>query len=101
MLQRDGAASCLTFIHLFIHPFKEAFMASFPNIDKSCKRGEHIGWSASNDGIWFIKRASPKGSKYRWLAQKRNCEDCFYARTLADVSEKLSNLDNAANLANR
>jgi hypothetical protein len=76
-------------------------MASFPNIDRSCKRGEYIGWSAGNDGIWLIKRANPKDSKYRWLAQKRNCKDCFYARTLADISEKLSNFDNAANLAKR
>ena len=75
-------------------------MASFPNIDKSCRHGEYIGWSASNDSQWFIKRANPKGSKYRWLAQKRNDKDCFYARTLADVSEKLSNLDNVANPAN-
>ena len=74
-------------------------MAPFPNIDKSCKRGEYVGYSAGNDGTWLIKRANPKGSKYRWLVQKRGCEDCFYARTLADVSEKLSNLDNAANLA--
>ena len=76
-------------------------MASFSNIDRSCRRGEYIGWSAGDaDGIWFIKRANPNESKYRWLAQKRNSKDCFCARTLADVSGKLSNFDNAANLAN-
>ena len=74
-------------------------MAPFPNIDKSCKRGEYVGYSASNDGTWFIGRANSKGSKYRWLVQRADCGDCFYARTLADASEKLSNLDNAANLA--
>ena len=75
-------------------------MAPFPNIDKSCKRGEYVGYSASNDGIWLIKRVNPKGSKYRWLVQKRNDKDCFYARTLADVSEKLSNLGNAVTVNN-
>jgi hypothetical protein len=80
---------------------KEAFMgASFPNIDISCRTGEYIGYSAGNDGIWFIKRANPIGSRYRWLAQRRDNKDCFYARTLGEISEKLLSLDNTATVTN-
>jgi hypothetical protein len=67
-------------------------MAAFHNIDRSCRKGEYVGYSEGNDGIWFIRRANPKESKYRWLTQKRNSKDCFYARTLAEVSEKLASL---------
>jgi hypothetical protein len=74
--------------------------ASFPNIDISRRTGEYVGYSAGNNGIWFIKRANPIGSKYRWLVQKRNNKDCFYARTLEEVSEKLSRLDNTAIVTN-
>jgi hypothetical protein len=74
--------------------------ASFPNIDISCRTGEYVGYSAGNDGIWLIKRANPIGSKYRWLVQKRNNKDCFYARTLGEISEKLSSLSDAATVAN-
>ena len=69
-------------------------MVSFPNIDKSAFRcGEYVGYSG---GVWRIKKANPRGSNCRWFAQKRDGIGYFYARTLADVSEKLSNLDNAA-----
>jgi hypothetical protein len=78
--------------------------ASFPNIGISCRRGDgsiaYVGYSAGNDGIWFIKRANPIGSKYRWLVQKRNNKDCFYARTLGEISEKLASLDDAATVTN-
>jgi hypothetical protein len=78
-----------------------AFMGvSFPNIGISCRTGEYIGYSAGNDGIWFIKRANPIGSKHRWLVQKKNNKDCFYARTLGEISEKLSSLDDAATVTN-
>ena len=74
---------------------------SFPNIDKSgFRRGEYVGYSAGNDGIWFIKRANPIGSKHRWLVQKRNNKDCFYARTLGEISEKLASLGDAATVTN-
>jgi hypothetical protein len=74
---------------------------SFPNIDKSAFRhGEYVGYS---DGkMWRITKTNPSKSKHKWLAQiasgqyGRDCCVCFYRPTLAEISEKLSSLSDAA-----
>jgi Fe-S cluster assembly ATPase SufC len=70
---------------------------SFPNIDKSLRHGEYVGYS---DGkMWRITKIGPNGSKYKWLAAVIGGE-CFYKATLGEISEKLARLDSAATIAN-
>lgn len=73
-------------------PFtKEAFMTkSFPNTERSAfRRGEYVGYSLGGK-VWKITKANPNGSRAKWLAQTGR--QFFYAETLAEASEKLSNL---------
>jgi hypothetical protein len=71
---------------------------SFPNIDKSGFRcGEYVGYSVGGK-VWKITKANPNGSRAKWLAQTGR--QFFYARTLGEISEKLSNLDDAPTVTN-
>jgi hypothetical protein len=71
---------------------------SFPNIDKSgfC-HGEYVGYGGRH--AWRITKMNPNKSKYKWLAQTVGCQ-CFYKPTLAEISEKLASLDDAATVTN-
>ena len=67
---------------------------SFPNIDKSgFRRGEYVGYGGQH--VWRITNGMNGG----WLAQTVGGQ-CFYKPTLAEISEKLSSLDDAPTVTN-
>ena len=72
---------------------------SFTNIERSVfRRGEYVGYSVGGK-VWKITKANSNGSRAKWLAQTVGGQ-CFYKPTLAEVSEKLASLDDAATVTN-